>query len=163
MKKLNFGCGNKILNGFDNVDIQKGIGITKNFDFEKFPYPLKDDTYDYILAEMILEHLDDPLKTLYELHRICKQNAIIRITVPYFNNIAMTNDLGHKHYFSHKTFECLISQPTIVEKQEKFQITHLKLTPTKPGKLLPKKLREILSMFMGALIAKVECELRVLK
>ena len=46
MKKLNFGCGRKIKKKWDNCDVQKGAPIS--FDFNKFPYPLKSNTYDYI-------------------------------------------------------------------------------------------------------------------
>lgn len=34
--KLNFGCGNKIKEGYVNVDIQKGKNIDKSFDFNIF-------------------------------------------------------------------------------------------------------------------------------
>lgn len=34
MKRLNFGCGSNIREGWDNVDRQ-------DFDFNEFPYPIK--------------------------------------------------------------------------------------------------------------------------
>ncbi|GAG37131.1 unnamed protein product, partial [marine sediment metagenome] len=77
MKKLNFGCGMRMFDGWDNVDIQKSKGIFKNFDFNCFPYPIYKNSYDYILVDNILEHLLFPKKVLLELHRICKKNAII--------------------------------------------------------------------------------------
>ncbi|MEK6830837.1 MAG: hypothetical protein AABX77_02310 [Nanoarchaeota archaeon] len=47
MKKLNFCCGNDIRKDLDNHDIQEKEGIL-SFDADKFPYPIKDNTYDYI-------------------------------------------------------------------------------------------------------------------
>jgi len=75
MKKLNFGCGEDIRTGWDNVDIQKSQKVQKSFDFNKFPYPIKDDTYDYVWSRSVLEHLDEPDKVLHELWRICKRGG----------------------------------------------------------------------------------------
>ena len=72
MKRLNFGCGPDIREGWDNIDVQKGKGITKSFNFDKFPYPIKDNTYDYILMKMVIEHLSKPDKSIEELWRITK-------------------------------------------------------------------------------------------
>ena len=50
MRKLNFGCGRDIKKGWDNCDKQEGKGII-TFNADKFPYPFKDNTYDYILLD----------------------------------------------------------------------------------------------------------------
>lgn len=83
MKKLNFGCGTKIKKGWINVDIQKNKKIDKSFDFNNFPYPLKSNSYDYILLDNVLEHLLYPDKTIYELCRMIKNGGIIEIIVPH--------------------------------------------------------------------------------
>jgi len=162
-KKLNFGCGNQILNGYDNVDIQTDKRLTKSFDFDKFPYPLKENTYDHILMRMVIEHLEKPDKTLYELHRICKPQAIIRIITTFYNNIGMTNDMEHRHYFSHKTFIEFIRQSTKIHKRNMFKIRRLELKPTFIGNIFPKIIREKVCLFVGGLIGNLECDLEVIK
>ncbi len=67
MKKLNFGCGNKILSGWVNVDIQRRKGIDLSFDFLKDKYPFKDSEFDYVLIDNVLEHLPDPSKVMKNL------------------------------------------------------------------------------------------------
>jgi len=163
MKRLNFGCGRDIKQGWDNVDIQKDSRLTKSFDFDKFPYPLKDNSYDYVLMSQVIEHLEKPDKALLELHRIIKPNGIIRIETCYFNNIAMTNDMQHKHYFSEKTFQEFVRQPCVINKQKMFEIKLLELQPTLIGKFLPKKIREKLCMIIGGLIGKIYVELKIIK
>jgi len=96
--RLNFGCGKDIKRGWVNVDIQKGEGIDKSFDFNKFPYPFKDNTFDYILVDNVLEHFDDPRKVVEELWRISKPDAIIEVKVPYYHSAGAYNDIGHKHF-----------------------------------------------------------------
>ncbi len=49
MKKLNFECGDDIREGWDNYDIRESASM--NFDFNEFPYILKDNTYDLIFLK----------------------------------------------------------------------------------------------------------------
>src|SRR3989344_3699324 len=103
MKKLNFGCGNNIRDGWDNCDIQKGKGVI-GFDFNKIPYPLKDNTYDLIESRSVLQMLNNPDEVLYGLWRISKNKAIIKIEVPYWHNKGAYNDIQTKHFFNENSF-----------------------------------------------------------
>jgi len=166
MKKLNFGCGNKILEGWVNVDIQKARGIDKSFDFNKFPYPFKDNSFDYILVDNVLEHLDNPKKVLDELHRIAKKDAIIKIIVPYYHCRGAYNDITHKHFFSDVSFDNLVNPEKhySLTTRKKFEIKKLELIPTKLGKMIfPKKLRYLASLVLGEIFKAIDVELRVLK
>lgn len=163
MKRLNLGCGDDIRKGWDNIDIQKDKKLTKSFNFDKFPYPIQDDTYDYILLSQVLEHLEKPEKVLLELRRICKPNAIIRIEVPYYNNKGAFGSMQHLHYFSDETFKDFIEERKVINKKGEFEIKTLNLTPTIVGKIIQKTLREKLSLFIGGLISQVHIELKVIK
>ncbi len=162
MKKLNFGCGRDIREGWDNCDKQKGQGII-TFSADKFPYPMKDNTYDFILLKQVLDFVEDVRKTLFELHRISKPNGIIRIEVPYYNNRGAFNDIETKHFFSDNTFKIFVDEFCIVDRLYKFRIDELVLTPTIVGKCLPKCLRNKLSMFIPGLISQIHIELEVIK
>jgi len=163
MKKLNFGCGNDIKKGWDNMDIQKSKNLTKSFDFNKFPYPIKDNTYDYIFVSNVLEHLNEPDKVLNELWRISKPKAIIEIIVPHYTNKGAYSDLQHKHFFNEDCFKALEKPKTIINKTKNFRIKKLELKPTLFGKLFPKFLREKIALFINGLISQIHVELEVLK
>lgn len=161
MRKLNFGFGVDYREGYDNADSQKCADIS--FDFNKFPYPIKDNTYDYVYASCILEHLDSPKDVLNELWKICKPNARIEIIVPYYNNKSAYSEIEHKWFFSDTTFFDFVKQRSKMEKEIKFEIVKLELPPTKIGKFMPKKFREKLSLFMGGIISHVHVVLKVIK
>ena len=163
MKKLNFGCGVNIRKGWDNVDVQKNSKITKSFDFDKFPYPIKNNTYDFILLLNILEHLDKPEDVIFELWRISKPKGIIEIIVPHYTNKGAYSDLQHRHFFDEICFTNLITHQCDLNRINKFEIIRLELRPTKVGKILPKQLRETLSLFINGLIATVDVKLKVMK
>ncbi|VVB82957.1 Methyltransferase domain protein [uncultured archaeon] len=163
MNKLNFGCGEDIKEGFDNIDVQINPKIQKSFNFDKFPYPIKENSYDYIWSRSVLEHLEEPDKVLNELWRICKPNAVIEMIVPYYNNKSAVSDMQHKHFFSDTTFKVFVDETCRINKEKKFKIKKLELVPTVIGKFMPKFLREKLSLFFGGIISYVHVELIVKK
>ena len=107
------------MEGYDNVDLQKGEGIYKSFNFDKFPYPLADDTYDYVFTNMVLEHFEEREKAINELHRVCKRGAIIQRRVAYWNNKGAWNDIGDKRGFHGVTFKNLVNNgTTLIRKKD---------------------------------------------
>ncbi len=106
IKKLNLGCGKDYKEGFINVDFCVGdtFKVDVNHNLEKFPYPFKDNEIDYILMDNVLEHLEDKIKVVEELHRISKPNATIEIYVPHCSSSMAFGNPTHKSFFSSSTF-----------------------------------------------------------
>jgi len=160
--KLNFGCGKNIMKGFENVDIQTHEGVDKSFDFNKYPYPYKDDTFEYIFSDNVLEHLDEPEKVMKELWRISKNGCIINIIVPYYNAKNAYNDITHKHYFNERAIEVMCginhnySYPV-----RRFNIKSLQLIPTPLFSWMPRFIREKLCGYIGNVIMGIDCEIEV--
>ncbi len=105
MKKLNLGCGDDIKEGYVNVDFIKQPGIDIVHNINKFPWPFKSNTFNEIYASHIIEHVDDLIKTMKEIHRISKKNAKINIRGPHFSCGVSYRDPTHKRLFSYFTFE----------------------------------------------------------
>lgn len=83
-----------------NVDINPRVGADVVHDLNQFPYPFKDEEFDEIQMDNVLEHLSDITKVLEELHRVSKPRAKITIVVPYFRSIWAWVDPTHKHCFT---------------------------------------------------------------
>jgi SAM-dependent methyltransferase len=107
--KLNLGCGYDYRAGWVNLDNCKTESFNPDVlhNLNKAPYPFKDNTFEYVLANNILEHLDSPLACLEELWRISKSGAIIDIKVPYFTSWTAWGDITHKRPFTYNTFSML--------------------------------------------------------
>ena len=88
---LNLGCGDNVKAGYINADFFYHFKFWKKYiktiqwqlDL-RYPLNCENDMFDGIYSEHTLEHLypSQAKKLLYELHRIMKQGAYIRITVP---------------------------------------------------------------------------------
>lgn len=101
--KLNLGSGDRILEGFLNVDILPAKGVDIVCDLNKGIF-LKDNSVTEIYANHVLEHLNDTVKIIEEIYRICKSGAIVRIKVPYFKSIGAFKDPTHRSFFTEETF-----------------------------------------------------------
>ncbi len=83
MPKLNLGCGNEIRPGWINLD-RKGLpGVDVVHDLETLPLPFPADTFDYILCQDVLEHVNC-VALLREILRIMRDEGILHIRVPHF-------------------------------------------------------------------------------
>ena len=85
MPKLNLGCGAFKKEGYINLDISLDFKPDVVHDLNKFPYPFSDNTFDFIEADHVIEHLNEPFKAIEELHRISIRGGFIVIRVPHFS------------------------------------------------------------------------------
>jgi len=96
--KIDCGCGTRKKEGFKGVDILNLPDVDIVADLEK-RLPFEDKSIDEINCSHTLEHLEDPISTLEEFHRVLKTGGILKIILPHF-----TNHKGfipkHKHFFS---------------------------------------------------------------
>ncbi|MGV8150753.1 MAG: class I SAM-dependent methyltransferase [Candidatus Woesearchaeota archaeon] len=104
LKKLNIGCGTDVLKGYINLDINDTPGVDKVHDLNNFPYPFKDNSFDEIRAYSILEHVQDLMKTMSELHRILKPGGTLDIIVPHYNGPMAWGNPTHLRTFSYDSF-----------------------------------------------------------
>ena len=108
--KLLLGCGNSPRNGFVNLDLVPLKGVDVCADLNAQSYPFKENSFEHIEAQHIIEHLDEPVKVMEELHRIAKSGATVRIQVPYYASPYAWCDPTHKHGFSYDYFSNFTEQ-----------------------------------------------------
>ena len=114
--KLNLGCGLNKTEGFVNCDSDEVVKPDKLFDFtERFPFD--DNSVDEVYTSHTLEHIPQELlvnKTLPEIWRVCKNEAKIKIIVPYLDAQPVLNHYVrfHEDTFNNWCKECYKSSDT---------------------------------------------------
>lgn len=104
-KILDLGCGKNKYEGAIGIDFNENTDADVIHNLNEFPYPFDDNEFDKIVLNHILEHLDDVVKVIEEVHRIAKPNAIAVINVPFFTSVDAFADPTHKHFFSSRSFD----------------------------------------------------------
>ena len=104
MKILDLGCGNKKHPRAVGIDINPLTDADIIHDLNSVPYPFEDSVFDEIIADNIIEHLDNVILIMEELSRISKFGAMIKVIVPYFRAKWAYIDPTHKHYFTVDSF-----------------------------------------------------------
>lgn len=107
-RRLNIGCGNDIRPNHINLDIAKLPGVDVVCDIDTNPLPFDDNTFDYIICNDILEHVNLQ-KVLKEIHRVLVDDGIVAIRVPHFTSSNNFIDPTHKKMFSFRTFEFFVN------------------------------------------------------
>ena len=105
MKILDLGCGKRKLDGAVGVDISADTDADVVHDLNRFPYPFVADEFDAVNADNVIEHLDDVIKVLEELHRITRNGAGIKIIAPFFRSHYAFIDPTHRHFFTVRSFD----------------------------------------------------------
>lgn len=112
MKILDIGCSTidrkyKSKNKSDKIiGIDKFLlsGVDIITDIEK-TLPFKDNSFDMVVANQVLEHTINFFSVMEEIHRIIKPDGIVKIWVPHFSShLAYTNP-DHKRFFAAYTFD----------------------------------------------------------
>ena len=102
-KLLDLGCGIRKRPGAVGVDIVPNPNVDIIHDLNKFPYPFENNSFDDIYLDNSIEHLNDLIKVMEEIHRISMPGAKITIRVPYFG-CHFAIDPTHKQYFCYHSF-----------------------------------------------------------
>jgi SAM-dependent methyltransferase len=104
-KLLDLGCGTRKRPGAVGLDINDRTDADVLHDLNTFPYPFDDESFDEILLDNTLEHLDNVVRVVEEVHRICRPGGLVTIVVPYFRSVWACIDPTHKHFFTVGSFD----------------------------------------------------------
>lgn len=102
---LNLGCGFEYLPQAINLDITAETNPDVIHDLNQMPWPFPDDRFGEVQASDVIEHLDNFIGTMEEIHRICRDGAVVRITVPHFSCPNAYSDPTHRLFFGYFSME----------------------------------------------------------
>lgn len=129
---LNLGCGADYREGMVNIDYF-AERVDVRHDLNLFPYPFDEDTFDQIRCMNIIEHLDDVVAVMGELHRIARDGARITIRVPHFRSACLYEDITHRHGFAWRTMDVFTDNSSVYGEYSnaRYRIIERRYTPYK--------------------------------
>ena len=102
---LNLGCGRKLMDAAVNVDVSPDVGADVVHDLARLPWPLPSDAFVSVHAYDVIEHLENVVGAMEEIHRICRSGARVHITVPHYSSANAYRDPTHRHQFGCFSFD----------------------------------------------------------
>jgi SAM-dependent methyltransferase len=101
--KINITKNGKKMAGVITVgEIPQSVDIIWGLDI--YPYPFADNSVEKIYCTDFIEHVEDIIKFISELYRICKHGAEIYIESPYYTSIFAWSDPTHKRAINEMTY-----------------------------------------------------------
>lgn len=101
--KLNIGAGMSRIPGFVNIDISKEADVTLDLSCDALPFDT--DSVDLIFSYHTLEHVDNLLFALGEIHRVLRHEGRLLIGLPYVLTEYHVVNPYHVHNFNERFFE----------------------------------------------------------
>lgn len=108
----NLGSGELYVEGVTNVDLF-AIRADVRHDLNEYPYPFPDSCFDEIRAYNLIEHLNDVIVAMREIHRIASDGCLVKIRVPHFRSACLYEDLTHRHGFAWRSFDIFVEGGTV--------------------------------------------------
>ena len=102
---LHLGSGLKYESTAVNIDLVAETRPDVVHDLNMLPWPFPDNRFHEVWAYDIIEHLDDVVAVMEEIHRTCVNGAVVKITVPHYSCCNAFTDITHRHYFSVCSFD----------------------------------------------------------
>jgi SAM-dependent methyltransferase len=167
---LELGCGDQKHPDSVGIDRVPGPNVDVVHDLNQCPWPFKDNTFDEIRMSQIIEHLDDLLKIMSEIHRISKPSATVYIWTPHYSSHNSWTDLTHRQHLGYRSMDQLTDQANYNYTDLRFSILRRRITFGKsllcwPGRLIaslsPEKYERHFAYLFPA--QDVEFELQVVK
>jgi len=93
------GSGLKKRTDAVNVDLVEATSPDVVHNLNVTPWPFPENRFSEVLAFDVFEHLDNIVSVMEEVHRVCSDGAILKVTVPHFSCANAFTDPTHRHYF----------------------------------------------------------------
>lgn len=87
------------------VEYCRAAGLNVRLVRDDGSFPMADGAFDACVLDNVLEHIDDPLRTLDECHRITKKSGGLIIAVPGIRGYGSDSD--HKKFYDAKALSSL--------------------------------------------------------
>lgn len=102
---VDIGCGPNKFPDAVGVDIVKRPGvvdIVHNLDM--YPWPIEDNSFDVLICNHLIEHVDDFILMVREFFRILKPGGFLIARTPHYSHVDSYVDPTHKRHMTMNSF-----------------------------------------------------------
>lgn len=116
-KILNIGCGSRKVKDELNLDINPKMNPDIVMDISKVSFgkkvlsekygeiEIKEEMFDEIHADHVLEHIPDIVSTMWNCYKLLKWDGVMKITVPYDLSYGAWQDPTHVRAFNQHSWK----------------------------------------------------------
>jgi SAM-dependent methyltransferase len=105
MRILDLGCGRAKTPGAIGADLNRRSHADVILDLDQLPLPFHDNSFDSLVANSVVEHVEDIVRFMEEVHRVCRPGARVHLVTPHFSSADAYADPTHRHYLSLRSFD----------------------------------------------------------
>ncbi|HET8550213.1 MAG TPA: class I SAM-dependent methyltransferase [Bryobacteraceae bacterium] len=97
---LDVGCGINKYPGAIGIDRNTASRADVVCDLDRFPWPLRDETFDEVRAVHVIEHVADVIRTMEEFWRLLRPGGSVYIATPHYTDFSSFCDPTHRWHLN---------------------------------------------------------------
>ena len=97
---LDVGCGVNKHPGSIGIDRNARARPDVLCDLDRFPYPLRDNSFDSVRVVHVIEHLADVIRSMEEFHRLARPGGRVFIVTPHYTDSSSFCDPTHRWHLN---------------------------------------------------------------
>jgi SAM-dependent methyltransferase len=101
---LDIGCGANKVPGAIGMDVNPRTAADVIHDLDDLPYPFAADQFDEVIGRHVIEHVQNPMAVMIELHRITRPGGLVKLVAPHWTNPDFATDLTHRNHLNSYSF-----------------------------------------------------------
>ena len=108
LKIADLGCGPDKFPGAVGVDVVSRQGIDIVHNLNDFPWPLESNSFDVIIANHLIEHVDDIVTMMHEVARVLKPGGYFIGRTPHYSHVDSYSDPTHRRHMTTVSFDYFV-------------------------------------------------------
>ena len=101
---LDLGCGNNKHPGSIGVDNNPATDADVICNLDRPPYPFRDSSFNEIRATHLVEHVENVIKLVEEVHRLLRPGGVLYIITPHYTDSSSFCDPTHRWHLNSYSF-----------------------------------------------------------
>ncbi len=101
---LDLGCGQNKRPGAVGVDVNRDTAADVIGNIDRGALPFRDDSFDKVWVIHVIEHVENVVATIEELHRLTRAGGVIVIETPHYTDFSSFCDPTHRWHLNTFSF-----------------------------------------------------------